>query len=359
MIDKIKENSSIEINIIYDFITSLARIANNEEIKEIKEEYAIKRNNDIEKWVINVIKSFEKEQNEKLTLFFRGDNPAGIGLVGHIYKLTDNKEGLNIEDYINNLREVRPVNLLFYLLQSGYSGEKRLTSQLVKRWLSSSNLYDIIDKNYELISDRKWNIFRMMSKPEESKEEIIYLLQYYYNNFYRDEEKEVIQFLKNYCQKNGELIKETARKFIENLFSPEKEQIKSSNKFKIIPIYFGEIMSITDLEKKYCILGYNYYKFVDKAFNDINGIEEQAHIFKALGDKTRLNILQELLNGPKYMTELGEKLEVSTPTINYHIKKFFNAGLVQIDKAENRIYYKLRKDKLQDVIKVMQEKYNL
>jgi len=227
------------------------------------------------------------------------------------------------------------------------------------QWNNIKNLYDIIDSKFEFTTEGKWNVLKVLSKPEESKQELIALLEYYYKNFYIDEEEKVNQFLQKYYKENEELIKETAIKFLNNFFTSGENSFDYDNEVMVVLIYFGEIMSITDPDKNYTVIGYNYHKFINKTFSNINNIEEQAHIFKALGDETRLKILQELLNGPKYMTELGEKLDVSTPTINYHIKKFLNAGLIQIDKAENRIYYKVRRDILQNVIKLLKENYDL
>ena len=357
--DNIEENISIYFNIVFDFITSLARIENNQHIDDLKKEYGLSGNPDINKWVVDVNNSFNKNQKEKLKFYFEKDNNPALGLTDYIYKLMLDIDELKIDTFLDNLTEINTHELLSYLLHKGYYGNKDITVELIDEWINSRNLFNIIDDNYELSIEGKWNVFKILSKPRESKKELITLLRYYYNDFYKEEAENVYQFLQNYCREKETLIKNTVIKFIDNLFANGKSSFNFSKKIEVIPIYFGEMMSITEPEENYCVIGYRYHEFVDKAFSNINSIEEQAHVFKALGDETRLKILQELLSGPKYMTELGETLEVSTPTINYHIKKFFNAGLVQIDKAENRIYYKLRKDKLQNVIKVMKENYDL
>ncbi len=357
--DILKENVNIHLNIVFDFITSLARIENNKKTEELLKEIGIAGDNNIDKWVNHVYDSFDKKQKNKLSFYFGGDNPLGLGIIEYAYNLLKQEEKLTIENFITKLYQLDDTNILYYMLNEGYNADDKFSVDLLEQWINTKKLYDIIDSKFEFTTEGKWSAFKLLSKPEESKQELIALLEYYYNNFYIDEEEKVNKFLQNYYKENVDFIKETAIKFINNFFTSGDNSFDYNREIKVILIYFGEIMSITEPDKNYTVIGFNYHKFITKTFSNINNIEEQAHIFKALGDETRLKILQELLNGPKYMTELGEKLDVSTPTINYHIKKFLNAGLIQIDKAENRIYYKVRRDILQNVIKLLKENYNL
>lgn len=71
--------------------------------------------------------------------------------------------------------------------------------------------------------------------------------------------------------------------------------------------------------------------------------EKLLQILKALADGTRLRILQMIAKGPKYTGEIAQELGFSEPTVSRHMKLLKSAGLVQITRADNFIYYSLDK----------------
>lgn len=62
---------------------------------------------------------------------------------------------------------------------------------------------------------------------------------------------------------------------------------------------------------------------------------------KALGEKTRFNIVLELLKGPKYVKELASILDLSSPTLSHHLQALVNAELLTVDVVENKTYYRV------------------
>jgi DNA-binding transcriptional ArsR family regulator len=52
-------------------------------------------------------------------------------------------------------------------------------------------------------------------------------------------------------------------------------------------------------------------------------------MLKALGENTKAMILKELSRGPRTPTDIGRRLDKSTPTIVEHLDKLVNSGLVE------------------------------
>ncbi|MCD5414463.1 MAG: ArsR family transcriptional regulator [Clostridiales bacterium] len=50
------------------------------------------------------------------------------------------------------------------------------------------------------------------------------------------------------------------------------------------------------------------------------GLLSKLSIFKVLADETRLKILLQMNQGPKYLTEMADSLGFSTPAIKYHLE---------------------------------------
>lgn len=89
------------------------------------------------------------------------------------------------------------------------------------------------------------------------------------------------------------------------------------------------------------------------------GMKKEKDIFlsqylKLLSDKSKFDILMNIKDKKVYGAELAKLLNLSTPTISYHMTALLNAGLVNIERENKRIYYFMNKDKMTEFINTMQ-----
>lgn len=68
---------------------------------------------------------------------------------------------------------------------------------------------------------------------------------------------------------------------------------------------------------------------------------DYARIFKALGDKSRLEIVEMLAGGEKCACKLLEKFNFSQPTLSHHMKILCDSGIVASRKEGKWMYYSL------------------
>ena len=66
---------------------------------------------------------------------------------------------------------------------------------------------------------------------------------------------------------------------------------------------------------------------------------EYATIFKALGDETRLKIIEILSCGEICACEILESFHITQPTLSYHMKILTDCGLVKSRKEGSWIRY--------------------
>jgi ArsR family transcriptional regulator len=66
-----------------------------------------------------------------------------------------------------------------------------------------------------------------------------------------------------------------------------------------------------------------------------------AQIFKALGDETRLKIVEMLLGRELCVCEILEAFDKSQPVISHHLRTLKQAGLVHDSRDGKWIYYSL------------------
>lgn len=87
---------------------------------------------------------------------------------------------------------------------------------------------------------------------------------------------------------------------------------------------------------------------------------DQIKLFKALSDSSRLNILNSLMESPKYVEVLSTRLKLSKSTVSFHLKKLEEANLVTKKKEQYYIIYSVNPEifsmKLSSIIKIDKEK---
>ena len=66
-----------------------------------------------------------------------------------------------------------------------------------------------------------------------------------------------------------------------------------------------------------------------------------ADILRALGDATRLGVLQALLERPLHVNDLMEKLKVEQSLLSHHLKVLREAGLVQATRDGKAVLYQV------------------
>jgi len=68
-----------------------------------------------------------------------------------------------------------------------------------------------------------------------------------------------------------------------------------------------------------------------------------ASLFRALGDPNRVRIVNRLAisSGPVCVCDLNEGLDVSQPTVSFHLKKLVEAGVLQRERRGVWTYYSI------------------
>jgi ArsR family transcriptional regulator len=76
--------------------------------------------------------------------------------------------------------------------------------------------------------------------------------------------------------------------------------------------------------------------------------ETTAEVFKALGDPTRIRIVNLLANapGPACVCDLTDEVELSQPTVSFHLKKLVSAGLLEREQRGVWAFYSVNREAL-------------
>lgn len=74
--------------------------------------------------------------------------------------------------------------------------------------------------------------------------------------------------------------------------------------------------------------------------------DQTSNVFRALADPTRRQILQDLQGVELSAGKIGERFEITGPSISRHLSILKAAGLVKERRVANRILYSLDEERL-------------
>ena len=84
---------------------------------------------------------------------------------------------------------------------------------------------------------------------------------------------------------------------------------------------------------------------------------EAINLFKCLADKSRIQILKSLIQEEMYVERLAERLDLSPPTISFHLKKLEAANAVKSRKDQYYTMYSINEDIFKSsIIDILKEK---
>ena len=72
-----------------------------------------------------------------------------------------------------------------------------------------------------------------------------------------------------------------------------------------------------------------------------------ASRFRALGDSTRLRILELVATGEKCVCELVDAIDIPQPLLSHHLRVLRNAGFVRARREGRWTYYALDRERLE------------
>ncbi|MGE3424773.1 MAG: ArsR/SmtB family transcription factor, partial [Dehalococcoidia bacterium] len=68
----------------------------------------------------------------------------------------------------------------------------------------------------------------------------------------------------------------------------------------------------------------------------------KAKLFRGLGDRSRLSILESLADGTKNVSELVEETGLTQPNVSMHLDCLFCCGLVTRERRGRFVYYEVK-----------------
>ena len=85
-------------------------------------------------------------------------------------------------------------------------------------------------------------------------------------------------------------------------------------------------------------------------------MREVLKIFKALGDETRLKIVEFLLGGEKCVCEIVRRVNKSQSAVSIQLAKLESLGILESKREGKKIYYRIKNRKVIKILKTIRGK---
>ena len=217
---------------VFDLLASLIRLSDdNRKFTNFFEEHNLKANLAIKDWIKKVSNSGNID-NSRLNFYFK----LSPFFVRGLFQLAIEANQLSIKGFLELLEGTGPDQLIARLLNWNYQGEKELSSETIKKWSESDDIYSVIETNFKSSQAGKWGIFKLLSNPAQVKAELIDFLNQYYKDIYNEEEDRVQSIVSDFYKEDGAEIEDTIRKGLEQL----EGRYEIEGKVVVIITYFLE-----------------------------------------------------------------------------------------------------------------------
>lgn len=84
-------------------------------------------------------------------------------------------------------------------------------------------------------------------------------------------------------------------------------------------------------------------------------MRETLRIFKALGDETRLKIVEYLLSGEKCVCEIVRHVNKSQSAVSIQLSKLESLGIIGSRREGKKIYYKIKNKKVVKILRMVKD----
>lgn len=361
-----------DINPIYELFKTFYYLANEEEELELFNKTLDKENLDKDKYKKNNLKNFYKfidkfkKQSkipmDRILFYFKdikdGDSKTNNFLANIFLVNLDLDELHSVKERILSLPDNELESNLIRDINS-FLEDIFDTNSLKSINSKESLLKFLISNSKNLSPEIKWNLTVLL---EDSRNHLLELISII------DDSLEIFKNTFSVFDKDKEIfLKDLNTIFTENPnyltsllgFKLDNDSIlniyPSMINFKSIDITYNE-EKISAIPSRYnCYFGYKFNELIALADGKKNESELLQDKLKALGDKSKYDILKMLKNGPMYGQQIAEKLSLTTATISYHMNYLVLCGLVKLNKVDNRIYYNANKDEINSFLKKLGE----
>lgn len=331
-----------------EFVYALNFIANEESLYKFYLEFNFIPSEQFKQLTEEMKGNLSKHMRNELLYFFEWRDMLHI--LGKV--ILENGEIKTVPDFIDFIGNMHEKELLSYIMRQVLCGENSFSESLAC-WNDcghiTGNIKQLISDMDDKSDEEKEKLNECVENPSEIKSRLYFLITQFYQRCYKPVE--------------GKLLAESvlAQEKYEKLFHADSEY------------FYREFLSkFEDFEYKKLVIHISYFTqirpwlFHMKPYNNALwvslGIYTEHYprkvfitarvqkFVKILSDKKRFEMVELLGKKPHYVYELAAELELTPPTVSYHLNSLMDLNLVSVERGNNKTYYSLKKELVSELL---------
>lgn len=336
-----------------EFVYALNLIANEESINKFYHEYYFNPSEEFKQLLEEMKDKLSKHMRSELLYLFEWRDMLDI--LGRI--ILENEEIKTIPEFISFIDQMHEKKLLSYIMRQVLFGENSFNESLVC-WNDCEHISGSIKKLILDMDDKtneeKGKLLECLENPSEIKSRLCFLIAQFYEKCYKPIEDKLLYISMLTKERYEKLFHADSEYFHKEFLS--KYSSFEYNRLVIHISYFTQIRSWLFSIKPHnnvlwVSLGIYTEHYPRKVF-----IKAKVQKFvKILSDKKRFEMVELLGKRPHYVHELAAELELTPPTVSYHLNSLADLNLVSIERLNNKTYYSLKKEILSELLENVTE----
>ncbi len=302
-----------------------------EELNEngVNGELFVKKNFKILDKYVNTFNKY-KVIDENEMFFFEEDDIGIFMLIAFVI--------INNEELMNSLDDVTDIQLKAMILD--VYNDVFEEDNTVESIDTLNNIMEFL-KDLDLKENTKWKLMIILDDPKKYYKTLIKIIEdnkAAYNEAYKAIEKQVDKLMNSFL------------KYVNSNECEVMNNIIKNNDCKSILIPTLSLgTSLFEIKNSY-FMGL-LYELISKEHASFMGNKGELVLkLKALGDKSKLEIISILKAGPKYSLEIAEALKLTPATVSYHMGSLLEYSMVRVEKKQGKVYYHLNESGLKNFI---------
>lgn len=366
-------------NDILEAYTLLRRVASGADMKSEQEE--AKRNYPNQDWkkaefLFSVTQDIEAEakkifRNRDEVTFYFAENAGWEGCIANLILLWKECREVECESVDALFAEIEALTQEEYLKRFGnrlltYGAQIRDTENGEREWKDAMEICRYIMR-MEIPEEEKWKIQQVFIEPEKHRRQVGDLLKEAIAILQRHDKEltKIVEKFAVYWEKF--LKKEELLPQLKNTFALDMEE--NRNGLIVFPniLGFHTVSLSADTTKTgeflspyYIRIGVLFGEMLpldgelqslnDARMSDEARAEKALKNLKLLSDKSKFDILTSIKIQRAYGSELAKRFHLTTATISHHMTALLDAGLIEVQKEDGRVYYRSNTEALKETL---------
>jgi DNA-binding transcriptional ArsR family regulator len=330
-----------------EFLYSLYALGTEELFYKMLQDFNLEPNDEIKNSVAALKADLSSYMKNELYYFFE---LSGIGYIFYQYILL-HQDITDIPELLQEFRRYEPKDLIFRVVYSVCKNHfpKEDTKEYEELKDNVAAMMELVQHTEFQDPVRQERVIESLKNPEETKQRLSFFLEQFYQRSFKLIENNLTEILEPQQEKYQKLFNNNPKKFLEQYLNviPREEQslVVCLSFFKYISWHNYSLYE--NVSQDWFVMGV----YSDMLYEENRCYERFSNFFHTLSDPNRISILKMLSERPYYGQELAEKLNITPATVSYHMTFLQRAGIITVQRADNRSYYSMENSKLMKPLK--------